>query len=324
MKNEKDSKYRVAIIGAGNIGARFDTPDSKEILTHAHAFSANPKTALLGITDTDAAKAGDAAKRWKTEAYQDVDSFMQKNPDIVIIATPDSTHRELLEKTLKYAPRLIICEKPIVENFADVENLRSTLSAYQTPVIVNFSRRFDGRVVRLGKELAEGSYGTVVSAHALYSKGTHHIGSHLFDLLRFFFGELTAASASFSIDDYPGDPSYGGVATFERCPKLYIEAMDSRVVSAFEIDILTEKKRVRLTQEGFFLEIQDIVSDPVYEGYQMFGDAKREPTELKGAMAELARHAVSVLEGEKPRVTAEDALKTFEACEAFARSYKPL
>ena len=31
--------YNVLIVGAGNIGAMFDTSENEEVLTHAHAFS---------------------------------------------------------------------------------------------------------------------------------------------------------------------------------------------------------------------------------------------------------------------------------------------
>lgn len=47
---------RVVIIGAGNIAAGFDTPESKKILTHAHAVVVNPDFQLLGFYDIDEKK----------------------------------------------------------------------------------------------------------------------------------------------------------------------------------------------------------------------------------------------------------------------------
>ena len=52
----------VVIIGAGKIGAFFDSPDSSNILTHAHAFTANRNFRLLGFVDKDLNQAGRAAQ----------------------------------------------------------------------------------------------------------------------------------------------------------------------------------------------------------------------------------------------------------------------
>ena len=57
-------KYKVVVVGAGNIGALFDTPDSKEILTHANAFLRNEHFQLMGFFDVDRKKTLEAARRW--------------------------------------------------------------------------------------------------------------------------------------------------------------------------------------------------------------------------------------------------------------------
>lgn len=318
--------YLVAIIGAGNIGSSWDTPTSKNILTHAHAFKDSARTKLAGIVDTDASRGKHEADKWQTPFYADIDSlFENTHPDIVVVATPDTTHAEMLERVMRSDAKLIICEKPIVTNESEVARVRKVISATSIPIIVNFPRQFDATVVRLREELMGGAHGEIVSAHAIYAKGTHHIGSHLFDLLRFLFGELTGAAAHFKIDDYAGDPTFGGVASFERCGGVYIQAMDSRATSILELDILTDKKRIRFTDNGHAVETQGIIPDPVYAGFRTFGPMKREASELEHALPELARHAIAVLDGKEPaRSTTDNALKTFETCQRFASSFKPI
>ena len=48
-----DKSFNVLIIGAGNIGALYDTPDMDKVLTHAHAFSIINGFKLLGFVDLD-------------------------------------------------------------------------------------------------------------------------------------------------------------------------------------------------------------------------------------------------------------------------------
>lgn len=62
--------YNVLIIGAGNIGAFFDMPYSKNVLTHAHAFSKVEGFNLLGFVDVDNKKAIEAANIWNAKALK--------------------------------------------------------------------------------------------------------------------------------------------------------------------------------------------------------------------------------------------------------------
>lgn len=311
MMSPTKKQYSVAIIGAGQIGCGYDSPDSKEILSHAHAFTVNQRTKLAGIVDVAHERGELEAKRWESSFYPTIESLAATlKPDIIVIATPDTTHADMLERVLAIRPKLIVCEKPLASKQADADLIARALSGTDTPVIVNFTRRYDTTMVHLRERFAEA---LVTSAHARYGKGTHHMGSHLFDLLRYFFGEMTGAAAQTSIDDYPGDPTFGGTASFERCPEVRIEVVDSRVASVFELDIKEGNGHVRIKDLGFTLETE------------VNGTLRRERTELSEALAVFTQHCVFVLEGrEELRTPASDALKTFNACERFADSYRRL
>ena len=88
-------KYKVVIVGAGNIGALFDQADSEEILTHAHAFSADSRFALKGFFDADFERAKVAAERWQVTAFQTLDAAME-GTDIVCCTVPDKFHFDVL------------------------------------------------------------------------------------------------------------------------------------------------------------------------------------------------------------------------------------
>ncbi len=317
------SIYRVAIIGAGRIGSSSDSPDSSEFLTHAHAIADDPRTELVALVDADTSRAEAEAKKWGTKAFTDIDTIWAGvMPDIVIIATPDETHADMLEKVLAKAPKLIVLEKPAVVNDAEAARLRTLHT--EIPIIVNFRRRFDPVVVRLAEELHNGAYGRIISASGIYCRGILHNGSHMLDLARYLFGDLLTASGQTSVDDFPeGLPTVGGMATFEHCPELHLICGDGRQYALFELDILTEKKRFHFTDEGFLLTTQDVVPDPTFPGLNMLGPSRAQDTGLKNALPALYVHAAAVLDGnEHARSTLLEALDTHDACMQFAAGIK--
>ena len=324
MNSSKKIIYRAAIIGAGRIGCGFDSPGSKDVLTHAHALALNPRMKLVALVDKNSARGRKEARRWKTEFFTDIDLMFKKTkPDAVIIATPDETHADMLVRVLEMRPRLVVCEKPVVTARKDIVRVKRAAARAGVPVIVNFGLRFAPSVEELRRDIARGRFGKVLCANGIYVRGILNNGSHMLDLARFLFGEMKKSSAHFMRRDVSGGvPSFAGVASFERCPQFSIQN-GGRRYWVFELDLLTEKKRFRITNEGFSLVTQDVVNDPRYKGFRTLGPPSVKKTGLMNAMRALAAHSVRVLDrDEKPRSTLSDALKTHSACLSFAEGFK--
>jgi predicted dehydrogenase len=324
MKNMKKT-YAAAIIGAGRIGAGFDAPLSRRVLTYAHAFKKNARTSLLGFVDTDATRAEREANRWKTRAVQRLEDLCAgRPPDIIVIATPDDTHEALLLQALSLKPRIIVCEKPIAQSINAASLLREKITETNIPVIVNFSRRFDPTVRRIRRELIEGMYGEIISASCIYVRGTIHNGSHFIDLARSFFGELRMYAMQSCVEDYSAsDPTVGGYLSFERCDPFYLIPGDGGAFSMAEFDILTEKGRIRFSEEGQYVTLQQAVDDPVWKGFRALGRPRTKKTQLLKSMTYLIRHVVAVLDGtEQPESTALEALDTNDVCVRLVESLK--
>lgn len=108
--------YNVLIVGAGNIGAFFDMPSSKNILTHAHAFTKAKGFNFLGFVDIDKEKAQNAAKLWNTSYFENLSEAFNKNRiDIISICTPDEFHYNLLKQLADFPVRLVFAEKPLTK-----------------------------------------------------------------------------------------------------------------------------------------------------------------------------------------------------------------
>lgn len=321
----KKKVYRAVIIGAGRIACGYDTPQSKHVLTHAHALAKHPRFLLSGITDIDGMLGKKMSRKWKTEFFHDTDAMLSMvEPDVVIIATPPDTHANFLQKIAALKPKLIICEKPVMSSKKEGIILRKYFARHPLPVVVNFPRRFDPVICREREMIVSGKYGRIISANAIYSNGVLNNGSHLMDLARFFFGEMIAVRAFSGIADHgEKDPSVAGFATFERCSQFSFRTGDEREYSVSEFEVFTEQKRLRFSNFFTELKIQDVIPDPVFKGYRGLSAEKLFKTEYSKALMNLLDHVVAILEAkENLRSSLDEGIKTQEACLDLLASFE--
>ncbi|KKW21927.1 MAG: hypothetical protein A2W52_01005 [Candidatus Taylorbacteria bacterium RIFCSPHIGHO2_02_49_25] len=318
--------YKAVIIGAGRIASQFDSLESGEVLTHAHAFRKHPRVDLMGILDSNKNAARRAAKKWNCQTYDDLDTMMRKvQPDIVNVCTPDSSHFGVLLKIAHYKKtRIVICEKPITTNLADTKKIVRLYDTIGIPILVNYSRRFDAVVQKLRQSIRENKYGGIVCASGIYTKGIVHNGAHMIDLCRYLFGEVTSVVTTFSVPDFSHyDKSVSGCLEFKLCKQFHLMSGDERRYSIFEIDILFEKRRVRFIDFGFCVSIQKVTSDPRYAGYQCLGKPVIKSTSLDRAMVVLVDNAVLHLRRQSPLLCGiDDSLETQKICELLLHGKK--
>jgi predicted dehydrogenase len=269
------------------------------------------------MSDVDEVRGKKESKKWDCVFFTDTELMLESvKPDVVVIASPDSLHTEHLLLALRHGPKLIICEKPVVAKKAEMAMLEQAFRGSKAAVIVNFSRRFDASVGELRDLLRKGKYGKIISANGVYTNGVLHNGSHLFDLARFLFGEVKSVRGYSGVPDHnKGDPSVSGFATFQDCPEFTLMTGDERQYAIFELEIITEKKRIRFENFGQEMVTQDVVRDPIFKGFKALSKRKVTMTKLVDAMPELYRHAAEVLNKKKSsRSSLADAMKTQAAC----------
>lgn len=298
QKIRKKDKYKAVIIGAGRIAAQFDSPQSREILTHAHAYRKHPKIDLAGFFDVNKAAADKAARKWQCGAYYNFGEMFKKvNPDIVSICTPDENHSSALLKTAEYKPRMVICEKPVTANLRETRAIVKLYRGIKVPVLVNYSRRFDETAREARKNISSGRYGKILCASGIYTKGVLHNGSHMIDLCRFLFGEMKECARLHKVGDFTkNDATIAGFLKFEKCGQFYLMAGDERKYSIFELDIICEKKRIRFDDFGLSISTQEVKDDPLFAGFKCLSKPAVRKTSLINAMPALINNAVNYLE----------------------------
>jgi len=251
-------QYSVLVLGAGQIAAGYDAPDSDSVLTHAHAINRHPGFNLLGFYDTDADKAKQAAEKWGGRAYETAQSA-----DVIIICTPDDVHLDSIRQATALSPKMIILEKPIAGNLEDTERILATIG--DIPVQVNFSRRFVPAFQQLAVSIKD--YGSFLTGTGHYGKGLIHNGSHMFDLLRLLIGEMKSAEMISMINDYSDDDLTKTARLRFDSGDFIMCAVDCRHYTVFELDLCFEKARVQILDGGRLLKVYKPTESQVYSGY---------------------------------------------------------
>lgn len=284
-------RYSVMIIGAGQIAAGYDEPYSESILTHAHAVCKHSGFDLLGFYDTDADKAGQAAKKWESQAF-----YVPQYADVIVICTPDDAHIESVTQAAELSPKFIILEKPIARNLKDVEKILKFTK--NIPTQVNFTRRF----APVFQELAAGKtdYGAFISGTGLYGKGFVHNGSHMIDLLRLLVGEVESAEQIGEFDDFYADDLTKTAILRLRNGEFYMRGVDCKHYTVFELDLCFEKARVQILEGGNLIKIYKPIPSEQYRGYVYLFPYKEMIPKLDYAMLNLYQNVYDHLtKGEK-------------------------
>ncbi len=316
--NPANAVRNVLILGAGNIGAFYDAPNDAAVLSHAHAFSTHPDFNLLGFVDVDTARAEKAAGLWGVKAYGSIDDAFQNNRvDVAVVATPDETHADLLRTLAEKPVRFVLAEKPLALGSREAEKIAGVYDNAGIRLAVNYSRRYVPEFHRLAGRIHGGEFGRFLGGTGYYGKGLFHNGSHLLDQALMFLGDLAVVSVTGSIFDFrPQDPSLSAVLETGSGGELRIQAVDSRQVTQYELDLLFERGRVRIFDLGRRLEISMAREDAQYAGYRTYSPQEHCRPALDQALMRAVENLADALDGkELLKCGAPEAVRVLKLCE---------
>ncbi|QKG24528.1 Gfo/Idh/MocA family protein [Actinomadura verrucosospora] len=185
---------RVGLLGAGRIGA-----------WHARFLSGHPLVAELVIGDADARRAEALAGPLGARAA-DPDAVLAAGLDAVLIATPTSTHADLLVRACE-AGVPVFCEKPVAPDLRTTLEVRDRAAKTGVPVHIGFQRRFDAGYAAARQAVLDGRLGDLHRVHlvtadpapppAEYVRSSGGIFRdchiHDFDILRWVTGREVAS-----------------------------------------------------------------------------------------------------------------------------------
>lgn len=138
----------VSIFGSGRMGD-----------IYAKHATANPDVRLVSIVNPNLDSARRLAQQYGARSEADpAAALADPDVDAVIIATPTSTHLEMIEMVAA-AGKPILCEKPLDLAIDRVDRCIDFLAAHPVPFMLAFNRRFDPGIAALKRAVQAGEAG---------------------------------------------------------------------------------------------------------------------------------------------------------------------
>src|SRR5207302_270362 len=198
----------VGLVGFGFAGKVF----------HAPVIRAVNGLRLTTIVQRSGGGAGDA--RYPDVAFvRTVDDMLGAPVDLVVIATPNTSHHPIARQSL-LAGRHVVIDKPFATTLAEAEDLVALAGRQGRVLSVYQNRRFVGDFVTLQRLLSDGTLGRIVAYEAHFDRFRPEqkppgawrerpepgagvwfdLGPHLLDQACVLFGTPQAISADIRIE----------------------------------------------------------------------------------------------------------------------------
>jgi predicted dehydrogenase len=208
--------YRAAIIGTGRIGSTYDDEvvhkEANDFhqganrhnglytvlpINHAGAYQTTPGFQLVAAANRGEPKLKAFGERWGVDAlYTDYQALLrEERPDVVSVCTQSPEKAEIVIAAAEAGVRAIVVEKALATSMAEADAMIEACERRNVLFVTNHPNRFSP-VNRQAKALIDsGAIGEVgtVTAHA--SSGMLHVGTHTFDILRYWLGDVVELTA---------------------------------------------------------------------------------------------------------------------------------
>lgn len=275
-------KFNVLIVGCGNIAGGYDSSnvDSDNILTHAKAFKLHKGFLLRGCVDPNIQVLKNFSDYWGIEkTYSNLIDALKDDIkyDVISICSPTSSHYADLKMSMNLKPKLIFCEKPITNNINDAKKIINICKHFDIELVVNHTRRWNKNIQKFKHELIEKQWGKIRSVTGFYNKGILNNGTHLVDLIQYFFGEVKLINiVDQTIDLSQQDPSISAQLKSNDGININLVAGNANDFTIFELHILSEKGFISIENGGKYWRKRLPYNSINFESYKFLNDGQVE------------------------------------------------
>jgi predicted dehydrogenase len=208
--------YRTAIVGTGRIGSTYDDEvvdrrppafyqgERRHVglytvlpVNHAGAYTTTPGFQLVAAANRGAAKLRAFGERWGVRAlYADVRQLLrEERPDVVSVCTQSPEKAEITIAAAEAGVKAIIVEKAMATSLAEADAMLAACTRHGVLLAVNHPNRFSPLNRRTKALIDAGAIGTLGTVVAHSVGGMLHVGTHTFDMLRYWAGEVVEVTA---------------------------------------------------------------------------------------------------------------------------------
>lgn len=310
----------MGIIGFGYMGS-----------THAGIFAKDSRVEITSVFDVKPERNELAARNFGAKSCENAAQIFD-TCDAVIITAPNKTHPQYAIAAAN-AGKHVLCEKPMATSLAEAKAILEAAANSKAVFQVGHNRRFAPVYVTLKEMIAADA---PFAAHIKMNRGElqnpvwtgdknitggflYETPIHLFDMMRFQFGEISELSALGSSKTYDEVDNFSLLVKFENgFHATFATSAAASWLFPFErIEVFGEHRSI-VTQE--MENLQD--SKGVDANFQTLSWHQLAKEERWGYVQEDAAFVNAILDETEPPVTAYDGYKSVELVEAVYQSVK--
>lgn len=310
------NRYRVCIIGCGDIGFLFDIGrKSKGALTHFKAFNDSGHFEISAVAEKKESIRKTIENDYGVPVYSDYKKMLESvSPDVVVISSDDRTHSDMLKYAAEFKPQIVFCEKPLALNFRDVKDIIRLYERKKIHLQVNYTRRFLDEFYRIENSLRNKLLGEIESVTFYYSRGLIHNASHYLDLVNWYFPDLKYEVKKISVKK--GLVKSDSTVSFDmKCGsgmEIRFIGLNPSKLSFAEVDFIGTKGRIKINYRNE-IEKYKVVSNRMFKGYSTYKLTGMKKIQFERALPNAVENIYRVLNGrENLKSPALNSIKTFE------------
>ena len=314
------SKIKIGIIGTGYIGN-----------VHGRIYSRDERAEVAALFDIVPERAERTAKSIGGKVCASREELLELS-DAVLICSPNKTHKEIALHAIAEGKH-VFCEKPFSIGIESATELRDAASKSTGVFQVGHNRRYAPVYAKL-KELLQSD--KAHSAHIKMNRGElknpvwtgdvnvtggflYETTIHLFDMMRFQFGEIEEMVAYGSQHEYPELDEFSIIFKFKNgfhC--TFASSSDASWHFPFErIEVFCHHRTIMTEEMERLLDSRGMDAN-----FETLSWHMTEKEERWGYVQEDCAFIDSILNGTPPPVTAYDGFKSVELVESVYSAIK--
>jgi myo-inositol 2-dehydrogenase / D-chiro-inositol 1-dehydrogenase len=313
-------KVRIGIVGTGFIGN-----------VHGRIYSREERAEVSALFDIIPERAARTARSIGGKVCTSREELLD-NCDAVLVCTPNKTHVEIATAAVA-AGKHVFCEKPFAIGIEDAKKLLDTANGGGGVFQVGHNRRYAPVYATLKRLLGEDR---AHSAHIKMNRGElknpvwtgdvnvtggflYETTIHLFDMMRFQFGEIEELIAYGSQHEYPELDEFSIIFKFKsgfHC--TFASSSDASWHFPFErIEVFCHHRTIMTEEMERLLDSRGMDAN-----FETLSFHMTEKEERWGYMQEDKAFIDAILTGSEPPVTAYDGYKSVELVESVYGSIR--
>jgi predicted dehydrogenase len=242
--------YTVGIIGCGRIASLLEHETWRgNPNTHAGCYDHCPRTRIVAATDGHAERLQAFGRRWGVERlYPRWEAMLaEEDLDIVSVATYPIPHRDMVVAAAEAGVRAIFCEKAMATSLREADEMIAACDGRGVRLSVNHGRRWDRQYQSVKRLLDDGRIGDLLAITLHFSAGLANNGTHYFDMLRYFAGDVAWATGHIQ-DAHSLDPSGTGSFQFRSGVRALVNGVSGRN-AAHLFELIGSAGRITISEQ---------------------------------------------------------------------------